>query len=91
MQTETFIKFFIVYTVGNHLLLKAICSKGFFVAIFFFFLVLGIFFDLIPHVFTDKRKKKKSLKAKAARLILERSLQNPNEPHLQSNCSNDIK
>lgn len=71
MWSETFIKFFIVYTVGNHLLLKAICSKGFFCWGFPFF-----FFMSWYHMFSQT-KEKNSLKAKAARFILEWSLQNP--------------
>lgn len=73
MWTETSIKFFIVYTVGNHLLLKAICSKGFFVEVFLF---LFFFFMSWYHMFSQT-KEKNSLKAKAARFILERSSQNP--------------
>lgn len=79
--------FFIVYTVGNHLLLKAMCSKGVFGVFVLFFLP---FLELIPHASTDKRKKS-SVKTKAARFILERSLQNPNESHLQNNCNTEIK
>lgn len=38
-----------------------------------------------------KEKKKKSVKTKAARFILERSLQNTNESHLQNNCNTEIQ